>query len=176
MSPNRGRKVIEWRGLLMEVCTVYILPPPSPSPQSWGMGEMRRGEGKGSKTLTSTVYIGNDLHPQSGAFARYISVKGDIQLRIPQDTSFEAASAIGVGVISAGFALYKILRLPYPSPQSEPVDQQGRTILIYGGSTATGTLAIQFAKLSVFIYLFLSSLSLSLHMCVCVCVWKISCL
>lgn len=102
--------------------------------KGWKKGDRVAGFGHG----------GNDRNPENGAFARYIAVIGDLQLRIPDSTSFEAASAISVGITSAGFALYKILGLPYPQSQP-PID--GRTILIYGGSTATGSIAIQLAKL-----------------------------
>lgn len=67
-----------------------------------------------------------------------------MQLRVPDNVSFEAASTIGVGVGTAGYALYKVLDLPWPDAGGAATSE---TILIYGGSTATGTLAIQFAKL-----------------------------
>ncbi|KAF2152779.1 putative zinc-binding oxidoreductase ToxD [Myriangium duriaei CBS 260.36] len=101
----------------------------------WKKGDRIAGLGHG----------GNDSNPENGAFARYIAVKGDIQLRIPDHTPFEAAAAMGVCTLSAGYGLYKILGLPYP--ESNPADL-GRTILIYGGSTAAGSSAIQLAKLS----------------------------
>ena len=44
---------------------------------------------------------------------------------------------------TVGQSLYQSLKLPFPTqPAHQPFP-----LLIYGGSTATGTLAIQFAKL-----------------------------
>jgi NADPH:quinone reductase-like Zn-dependent oxidoreductase len=70
-------------------------------------------------------------------------VKRDLQLHIPNDVSFEAAATSGVGVLTVGYALYKVLKIPFPG---SGVVGNDKTVLIYGGSTATGTLAIQFAK------------------------------
>jgi NADPH:quinone reductase-like Zn-dependent oxidoreductase len=66
-------------------------------------------------------------------------------MKIPEAVSFEEAAAIGVGAMTAGQHLYQNLGLPLPSrPLQEP-----RFIFIYGGSTATGTIAIQLARLYV---------------------------
>ena len=67
-----------------------------------------------------------------------------MQMRIPENVSFEAAATAGVGVATTGYGLYKVLELPIPGSGSS---SDGRPILVYGGSTATGTIAIQFAKM-----------------------------
>lgn len=57
--------------------------------------------------------------------------------------SFENAAALGVELTAVGQGLFQELGLPLPPARlTEPTP-----ILIYGGSTVTGTLAIQFAKL-----------------------------
>lgn len=56
--------------------------------------------------------------------------------------SDEDAATLGVGVITCGQALYQSLGLPLPGQ-----GKYGGYLLIYGGSTATGTLAIQYAVL-----------------------------
>ena len=72
-------------------------------------------------------------------------VRDGMLAKIPEGLSFEDAATLGVGVTTVGQALYMTLKLPLPTePAKSPVP-----VLIYGGSTATGTLAIQYAKLSV---------------------------
>lgn len=66
--------------------------------------------------------------------------------KIPENLTFEDAATLGVGITSVGQGLYMALKLPLPG--QKPLDDSP-FILIYGGSTATGTLAIQYAKLYV---------------------------
>ncbi|KAL2060189.1 hypothetical protein VTL71DRAFT_9584 [Oculimacula yallundae] len=88
----------------------------------------------------------NPLQPDWGTFAEYIVVVGDVQLHIPDDMSFEDAASLGVSVLTAGAILYDTLDLKLP-----PAGDEGRRqVLIYGGSTSTGRMMIQFAKLSNF--------------------------
>ena len=88
---------------------------------------------------------GNDENHETGAIGRYIIVKGDVQQHIPDNVTFEEACTAGVGLVTIGYALYNLLSLPAPMKRATPTKQE---ILIYGGSTASGTLAIQFANLS----------------------------
>lgn len=94
--------------------------------------------------MTGFAHGGNEVHHEDGAFANYITAKGDVQIKIPDNISFEEAATLGVGVSTVGQALYQSLKLPLPNKPSTA----GEYILIYGGSTATGGLAMQYAKLS----------------------------
>lgn len=89
---------------------------------------------------------GNDLHAEYGCFAEYILIKGDVAAHIPSQMSFEEAATLpcGLGTIALGF--YRHLDLPM---LTLPLEKKGDgpPLLIYGGSSASGTLAIQFAKL-----------------------------
>ncbi|RAH53644.1 GroES-like protein [Aspergillus piperis CBS 112811] len=84
--------------------------------------------------------------PESGTFAEYILAKAAVQIRIPDGVSFEDAATMGVGAIAAGQCLFgpSGLNLPWNHPPKENHD----TILIYGGSTASGCWLIQVAKLA----------------------------
>lgn len=85
----------------------------------------------------------NDI--ENGAYAEYALVKDGHIAKIPDGMSFESAATLGTGVTSVGQSLYMVLNLPLPTnPTATPFP-----ILIYGGSSATGTLAIQYAKLFV---------------------------
>jgi NADPH:quinone reductase-like Zn-dependent oxidoreductase len=73
-------------------------------------------------------------------------MKGDLVMHIPPHLSFEQASTFACGLLTIGLGFYRHLELPFPSLPVEK-NRDGRWILIYAGSTATGALAIQFAKL-----------------------------
>lgn len=59
--------------------------------------------------------------------------------------SFTDAVTLPGGLLTVALGLYMHLSLPLP-PATVP---NGSWIFVYGGSSATGTLAIQFAKLYV---------------------------
>jgi NADPH:quinone reductase-like Zn-dependent oxidoreductase len=85
----------------------------------------------------------NAVEKEDGSFGEYAVVKGDVQCKVPENVSDEEASTLGVGVTTVGQGLYQSLGLPLPG--DEKADEP---LLVYGGSTATGSLAIQFAVLS----------------------------
>jgi len=98
-----------------------------------------------SKTLTG---VGNILNGEDGTFANFITVKGDLTIRIPDSLSFEEAAALPGGIATTGLAMYRDLGLPLITlPIEKKSAEKGKAILIYGGSSASGTIAIQFAKL-----------------------------
>lgn len=86
----------------------------------------------------------NSANKEDGCFAQYALSKGDVQMKVPDSLSTEDAATLGVGVTTVGQGLYQSLKLPLPT---EPA-KQPFPVLIYGASTATGTLAVQYAKLS----------------------------
>jgi NADPH:quinone reductase-like Zn-dependent oxidoreductase len=83
--------------------------------------------------------------PENGAFAEFIVAKGDLQCKIPDNRTFEEAATLPIGILTVGQGMYQHLGLA--SPSSPETGDLKKPILIYGGSSATGSLAIQFARL-----------------------------
>ncbi|KAJ4322138.1 hypothetical protein N0V84_004973 [Fusarium piperis] len=90
----------------------------------------------------------NLVNPDDGVFAEFAAVIGDLQMRVPDFMSFEEAATVGLGAITVGQGLYqKALQLDLPVTGSDVV-KKDIPVLIYGGSSATGALGIQYAKQS----------------------------
>ncbi|KAG9238560.1 chaperonin 10-like protein [Amylocarpus encephaloides] len=87
----------------------------------------------------------NSSEKYDGVFAEYAAVKGDLAMKVPDSVKLEEASTIGLGSITVGQGLFqkgKGIGLEFPNEGKG----NNEWVLVYGGSTATGTLGIQFAK------------------------------
>jgi NADPH:quinone reductase-like Zn-dependent oxidoreductase len=89
------------------------------------------------------VMANNSMQFDDGADQEYLVAKADLQIKMPDYLSFEEAATLGVGLVTIGQGLYQKLKLPWPDQPAK----ESFPILIYGGSSATGALAIQWAKL-----------------------------
>lgn len=93
----------------------------------------------------------NRVLPSVGAFAEYVSASAELLLKIPDSMSFDDAASIGLGLFTAGLGVFHELKVPAAldaqKPQVVDPDKEDRFVLVAGGSTATGTRAIQFLKL-----------------------------
>ncbi|KAI0835712.1 GroES-like protein [Hypoxylon sp. FL0890] len=85
------------------------------------------------------------LAPRIGAFVEYAGVTADFALKIPEHISFEQAATLGLGLATIGYALFRSLGVP-GSPDVPA--QKPAHVLVYGGSTASGTIAIQLLRRS----------------------------
>lgn len=95
--------------------------------------------------VCGAVHGSNPLRPESGSFTEYMPSESEFTLKIPADLSFEQAVGLGVtGVGTLGMALFKVLALPgsVDEPAAKP-----RTVLVHGGSSSVGTMAIQLLRL-----------------------------
>jgi len=92
------------------------------------------------------VHGSNKLKPDNGAFAEYLVAKSSLVMKIPEGASFEEAATGGVAVITVGQGIYQQWdEVPWPE---KPMKER-KPLLIWGGSSATGAIGIQFAKLCV---------------------------
>jgi NADPH:quinone reductase-like Zn-dependent oxidoreductase len=65
---------------------------------------------------------------------------------IPEWLTFEDAASVGVAFVAAAEALFNSLGLPRPYSQRERLPTSEEWILIWGGASVTGLMAIQLAK------------------------------
>jgi NADPH:quinone reductase-like Zn-dependent oxidoreductase len=98
---------------------------------------------KGDK-ICGFAHGGNSGQPEDGVFAEKVMVKSGISMKIPDSMSFEEASTFGVAIMTCGQGLCQQMGLNWPNDPTTSKD----FILIYGGSSAMGTMGIQVAKLS----------------------------
>ncbi|KKK24445.1 hypothetical protein P175DRAFT_0525698 [Aspergillus ochraceoroseus IBT 24754] len=89
----------------------------------------------------ATVHGMNPVRPADGAFAQYVVAAADLTMKIPADLPIESAASLPLGVGTAGLALRS---LTLDKNVSDGVG--GHPVLVNGGSTATGTLAIQLLR------------------------------
>ncbi|KAL9043947.1 MAG: hypothetical protein Q9214_002883 [Letrouitia sp. 1 TL-2023] len=94
------------------------------------------------------VFGNNPDRLDNGAFAVNVAVPGDLVFNVPPSMSLQTAATLGVGVATIGLALYHKLALPLPSPSTPTPGANTNYVLVYGGGTATGLLAIQSLRLS----------------------------
>ncbi|KAK4499955.1 hypothetical protein PRZ48_008141 [Zasmidium cellare] len=94
------------------------------------------------------VHGANFNNGEDGAFAEYIVAKGDTCMRMPDHTSFEEACTLGVSVLTCGQGLFQEMKLGFPPVSGEMV-KTNESILIYGGSSSSGMVAIQICSLYV---------------------------
>ena len=99
------------------------------------MGDRIAGVNRGS----------NQTESEDGAFGEYCVVKEGLTFKVPEQMSDEQAATVGVAVTTIASGLYNKLGTPMPGSGK---NGEGQWLLVYGGSTAMGSLAIQSAVLS----------------------------
>ncbi|KAI0486475.1 alcohol dehydrogenase-like protein [Xylaria cf. heliscus] len=96
--------------------------------------------------VCGAVHGFNPANPTGGCFSEYVAATADILLKIPNDVSWEEAAAIGgTGIATLGIVFFEHLKLDI-HPLKPTVSRDPFPVLVYGGGTATGTMAIQLLK------------------------------
>ncbi|KAL7940352.1 putative alcohol dehydrogenase [Trichoderma barbatum] len=136
--------------VLVQVISVGI------NPHDWKVLDMSPSVGStwGCDFAGKVVAVGSDMTSDfrpgdhvcgasEGAFAEFMIVPEGLVYRMPSSMAFEEGATLGVGLLTIGLSLYHFLKVPLPfSTQPHP----GQYVLVYGGGTATGSLAIQALK------------------------------
>lgn len=98
---------------------------------------------KAGDRVFGSTHGANFDEPEDGAFAEIVAVKGDTAMRMPEGMGFEEAATMGVSAFTCGQGLFQKMELKWPG---DPLGGK-EYLLVYGGSSSAGVLAIQYAKL-----------------------------
>ncbi|KAG5929810.1 putative secondary metabolism biosynthetic enzyme [Claviceps africana] len=96
--------------------------------------------------VCGTVHGCNPANPNNGAFAEYLVADARVLLRVPNTWSdLQGAALGGVGWATVALAMEDCLKLTgRPSRPAQPRADGSRVpVMVYGGATATGTMACQ---------------------------------
>lgn len=91
----------------------------------------------------------NPAHPDNGSFAEYLRAHAELVYRVPDGMGDGEAATMGVATATAALALWHSLALP-ATPEA-PLDSEARApvhVLVYGASTASGTMILQLLRRS----------------------------
>lgn len=110
--------------------------------------KLARPDIKLGDAVCGTVHGSNPADKEVGAFAEYVLAQPETLLHVPGDWTLEKAATLGLAVLTNSMSLWGSLGL-CPNFDGAPPETK-IPVLVYGGSTATGTMAIQLLRLSGF--------------------------
>ncbi|KAL6151797.1 hypothetical protein ACJQWK_10118 [Exserohilum turcicum] len=101
------------------------------------------------------IFGNNPLRLENGAFAEYAACPTQLLWRIPCSVDFATAASLPAAMATVGLALFLHLGIPMPEvataklPPTTTTNKQSEPtyVLVYGGGTATGAIAIQVLRL-----------------------------
>ena len=107
---------------------------------------IRRLRGYSANDRVLAMTLGAALgKPEMGGFQEYVIADAGLTCHIPGFIPFAEASVFPLCVATSAHALFSIDFLAVPKPKVEPVSI-GKSILVWGGSSAVGSNAIPLAK------------------------------
>lgn len=105
----------------------------------------RNGKFHLGDSVFGAVQGSNQADPNSGAYCEYLTAEEDFIFRIPKELSFSSAPAIsGTAIATLGIALFWSLKISGTLDAPATIQED---VLVYGGSSTLGLLAIQMVKL-----------------------------
>ncbi|KAI1275624.1 GroES-like protein [Xylaria sp. FL0933] len=86
----------------------------------------------------------------NGAFADYVRAPRSLLLRVPTTMPAAGAATLGTALMTCALALWADDALQLSGTPEQPIPPHNRPVpvLVYGGSTATGTVAIQLLRMA----------------------------
>ncbi|KAF5663827.1 alcohol dehydrogenase like domain-containing protein [Fusarium heterosporum] len=118
---------------------------PHVTSDSWRAERGMRPVSIGDRVFGGT-FGNNPLRPHNGAFANYVAVPARLIWHVPDDVDLFTAATLGAALATVGLSLFNYLELPLPYSESLDESYKKPTVLVYGGGTATGTMALQVLK------------------------------
>ncbi|KAI1441981.1 GroES-like protein [Annulohypoxylon stygium] len=95
--------------------------------------------------VCGAVHGFNPADHASGSFSNYILATADILMKIPDGVRWEEAAAVGgTGIATLGIAFHHLF--DGSDLENRANMREAYPVLVYGGGTATGTMAIQLLK------------------------------
>ncbi|KAF2819228.1 putative alcohol dehydrogenase [Ophiobolus disseminans] len=93
----------------------------------------------------------NKLKPLGGAFAHYVTLPGNMALKVPPSMSMEQAASMGTAIASACMTMFWSLGMDpailTAESSADGAPKEATNVLVYGGSTCTGTMMIQLLRI-----------------------------
>ncbi|KAI0975860.1 GroES-like protein [Xylaria arbuscula] len=93
--------------------------------------------------ILAVTFGSEALDKSKGAFAEFAIAEEDISCHIPDALSFEQACSVGLSLATAGLALFQA-----PGLELSMHGGSAEIVLVSGGATATGTMAIQLLRVA----------------------------
>lgn len=89
----------------------------------------------------------NPGNPGNGAFSQYVATPAGLCVPIPDDMDFATAASMPMGIFTVGF-VFRSLGLEFDLSGQNQTRGRGEYVLVHGGATATGTVALQMLKIA----------------------------
>ncbi|KAK0384095.1 hypothetical protein NLU13_8184 [Sarocladium strictum] len=106
------------------------------------------------------VFGNNPLRRDNGAFAEFVAVPARLVWHVPNGMDLVTSATLPAAVATVGLSLFQHMQLPMPSATASSAsasslhvassDTAAPWVLVHGGGTATGAMAIQVLKLAGF--------------------------
>lgn len=87
-------------------------------------------------------------NPANSAFQLYSLAVEDLTAELPDSLSFQEGAVLPLALSTASAGLFQADTLGLPLPSSEDIQQRNEAILVWGGASSVGSVAIQLAAAS----------------------------